>query len=263
MIYNLNFRSLIQFNGLVCQKTKTYPKMQIKTKAIVLSSLKFQDKSLIVKCFTASDGLKTYFVRDAFSVKKQNQKIAYFQPLSILDIEATHKTNGGLQYFKEIRIDVPFATIHTNLFKSTMAMFLAEMLQYAIHEEEQNHDLFEYIITSLNWLDAHNDIANFHLIFIAELTKFLGFYPDISSIDNEFFDWKEGVFVGFQTVTSLTLNETILFKKLLNLSVDHSQKIFNVSERQLLLKILTDYFLMHLSGFRLPKSIAVLKEVFS
>ena len=47
--------------------------MQIKTKAIVLSSLKFQDKSLIVKCFTASDGLKTYFVRDAFSVKKQNK----------------------------------------------------------------------------------------------------------------------------------------------------------------------------------------------
>lgn len=237
--------------------------MQVKTKAIVLSSVKYQEKSLIVKCFTASDGLKTYFVRDAFSTKKQNQKIAYFQPLSILDIEATHRNIGGLQYFKEIRIDIPFESIHTNLFKSTMAMFLAEMLQYSIHEEEQNHELFDFITTSLHWLDHHDDVPNFHLIFIINLTKFLGFYPDISDFENSYFDYREGVFVGIQTVTSLSMNETTLFKKLLNLEFGHLSKTFNVIERQLLLKILTDYFAAHLSGFRLPKSIAVLKEVFS
>ena len=41
--------------------------MLVKTKAIVISALKFQEKSLIVKCFTESDGMKSYFVRDAFS----------------------------------------------------------------------------------------------------------------------------------------------------------------------------------------------------
>jgi DNA repair protein RecO (recombination protein O) len=59
--------------------------MQVKTKAIVISSIKFQEKSLIVKCFTQSHGLKSYFVRDF--VGKSNQKIAYFQ-LTILEIEA-------------------------------------------------------------------------------------------------------------------------------------------------------------------------------
>ena len=49
--------------------------MLIKTKAIVISSLKYQEKSLIVKCFTQSDGLKSYFVPNAFSAKKSNQKI--------------------------------------------------------------------------------------------------------------------------------------------------------------------------------------------
>ena len=53
--------------------------MLIKTKAIVISSLKYQEKSLIVKCLTQSDGLKSYFVPNAFSAKKSNQKIAYFQ----------------------------------------------------------------------------------------------------------------------------------------------------------------------------------------
>jgi DNA repair protein RecO (recombination protein O) len=70
--------------------------MLIKTRAIVISSLKYQEKSLIVKCFTLSDGLKSYFVRDAFSSKKSNQKIAYFQPLSILEIEDVHKNKGTL-----------------------------------------------------------------------------------------------------------------------------------------------------------------------
>jgi DNA repair protein RecO (recombination protein O) len=42
-------------------------------------------KSLIVKCFTLSNGLKSYFVRDAFSGRKSKPKIAYFQPLSILE----------------------------------------------------------------------------------------------------------------------------------------------------------------------------------
>ena len=78
--------------------------MQVKTKAIVLSSLKFQEKSLIVKCFTLSHGLKSYFVRDAFSSRKSNQKIAYFQPMTILEIEAVHKNKGTLENFKEIKI---------------------------------------------------------------------------------------------------------------------------------------------------------------
>ena len=64
--------------------------MLVKTKAIVLSSLKYQEKSLIVKCFTLSDGLKSYFVRDAFSGRKGNHKIAYFHPLTLMDFDVVH-----------------------------------------------------------------------------------------------------------------------------------------------------------------------------
>ena len=78
--------------------------MLVKTKAIVISSLKYQEKSLIVKCLTQSDGLKSYFVPNAFAAKKSNQKIAYFQPLSLLEIEANHKNKGALEHFKEIKL---------------------------------------------------------------------------------------------------------------------------------------------------------------
>lgn len=237
--------------------------MQVKTKAIVLSSIKFQEKSLIVKCFTQSHGLKSYFVRDAFSGRKSNQKIAYFQPLSILEIEAVHKNKGTLENFKEIKLSTPFQTVHSDIYKSTIVMFVSEVLHHSIHEEEKNEALFDFLEAALLWLDNHDEIANFHLILMLETTKYLGFYPDVSDIDMSFFEMTEGVFSPFHAISSLTEHETNLLKKLIALRFDNDQKIFHVIERQLVLKILIDYYTLHLDGFKKPKSLDVLKEVFS
>lgn len=237
--------------------------MQVKTKAIVISAIKFQEKSLIAKCFTLSHGLKSYFVRDAFSTRKSSQKIAYFQPLTILEIEAVHKNKGTLENFKEIKIGTPFQTIHTDIVKSTIVMFLSEILHHSIQEEEKNEPLFIFLETALFWLDQHDEITNFHLILMLETTKYLGFYPDVSDVDLPFFEMNEGVFTLFHGLSALTEHETNLFKKLIDLKFDNDQKVFHVIERQLLLKILIDYYSFHLDGFKRPKSLEVLKEIFS
>ena len=237
--------------------------MLVKTKAIVLSALKYQEKSLIVKCFTQSDGLKSYFVPSAFSGKKSNQKIAYFQPLTILEIEANHKNKGTLEYFKEIRLAVPYHSINTDIFKSTIVIFLSEMLHHSIREEEKNDTLFSFLETALLWLDTHEEMANFHLILLLEITKYLGFYPDVSEIDLPYFELTEGVFTPYHGISCLSEYETFLFRKLIGLKFDSDQKIFAGTERQILLKILLDYYSAHLDGFKKPKSLEVLKEVFS
>jgi len=235
----------------------------VKTKAIVISSLKFQEKSLIVKCFTLSSGLKSYFVRDAFSSRKASQKIAYFQPFSILEIEAVHKNKGTLENFKEIKSAVHFQSIHTDIVKSTMVMFLSEMLHHSIQEEEKNEQLFLFLETALTWLDHHDEISNFHLILLLEITKYLGFYPDLTDIDLPFFEINEGVFTAFHNSNALSEHETNLLKKLIDLKFDNNQKIFHVIERQILLKILIDFYSSHLEGFKRPKSLDILKEIFS
>ena len=237
--------------------------MLIKTKAIVISSLRYQEKSLIVKCFTQSDGLKSYFVQSTFSSKKSSQKIAYFQPLTILEIEANHKNKGTLEHFKEIKLASAYHSIKTDVIKSTIAIFTSEILHHSIHEEEKNENLFSFLETALLWLDTHEEATNFHLILMMEMTKFLGFYPDVSEIDFSFFDTKEAYFTPFQSVNSLTEHETHLFKKLLDLKFDADQKVFAGIERQILLKILLDFYTLHLDGFKKPKSLEVLKEVFS
>jgi len=237
--------------------------MLVKTKAIVISSLKYQEKSLIVKCFTQSEGLKSYFVRDAFSSRKSNQKIAYFQPLTILEIEAIHKNKGTLENFREIKIATPFQSIYSDIYKSTIVLFISEILHHSIHEEEKNEALFTFLETALNWLDTHNDIANFHLILLLEITKYFGFYPDISKLENTFFEMKEGVFSSFQALNSLSEHESSLLKKLIELRFDSDKKTFHSIERQIILKILIEYYSFHLEGFKKPKSLEVLREVFS
>ena len=237
--------------------------MLVKTKAIVLSSLKYQEKSLIVKCFTESDGLKSYFVPSAYSNKKANQKIAYFQPLTIIEIEANHKNKGTLEHFKEIRLAHSYHSINTDIIKSTIVIFLSEILHHAIKEEEKNQSLFSFLETALLWFDTHQETTNFHLILMMEVTKYLGFYPDLTELDFPYFDIKEGYFTPFQSINSLTEHETHLFKRLLQLKFDSDQKIFAGIERQLLLKILLDFYTLHLDGFKKPKSLEVLTEVFS
>jgi len=237
--------------------------MQVKTKAIVISALKYQEKSLIVKCFTQSDGIKTYFVANAFASKKSMQKIAYFQPLTILEIEATHKNKGTLEYFKEIKMGYPFKTIHQNIVKSALVLFLSEVLHNCIKEEEQNEPFFDYLETALVWLDEHDEIANFHLILLLGMTRHFGFYPAVSNQEAPFFEMTEGIFTTYHGLSCLSEHETVLFKKLISLRFDSEAKLFVATERQILLKILVDYYAIHLDGFKKPKSLEVLGEVFS
>ena len=237
--------------------------MQIKTKAIVISTLKFQEKSLIVKCFTQSNGIKSYFVNNAFTGKNNKQKKAFFQPLMQLEIEAIHKNKGTLERFKEVKIATPYQTINYDIYKTTIVLFLSEFLNHAIKEEEANEALFEYLEAALLWLDNHNETSNFHLIVLIQITKYLGFYPENPSETIDYFDQLEGVFTDFPSSNSLSAEETILLKKLLALKLDNTQNSFSANQRQILLKIIVNYFTLNVEGFKKPKSLDVFKEVFS
>jgi DNA repair protein RecO (recombination protein O) len=237
--------------------------MHIKSRAIVISTVKFQEKSLIIKCFTQSNGVKSYFVNNAFTGKNNKQKIAFFQPLMQLEIEATNKNKGTLERFKDVKIAIPYQSISYDIYKTTIVLFLSEFLNHAIKEEEPNEPLFEYIETALLWLDNHHEISNFHLIFLIQITKYLGFYPENPTNTVDYFDQLEGVFNNTPSLNSLSIDETTLLKRLLVLKLDNIENSFSANQRQILLRIIINYFTLNVEGFKKPKSIEVFKEVFS
>lgn len=239
--------------------------MQVTTKAIVFSALKYGDTSLIVKAFTASDGIKSYLLKGVLSAKKGKLKAAYFQPLTQLEIVVNHKNKGTLESIREAKVFYHYQTLYANMAKNAMTLFLAELLVNSIREEEKNEDLFNFLEASLQWLDMHKDVANFHLYFMLSLSRFLGFYPDVYQIDNPYFDLLEGEFIAAESLNPIVKGRNIYyFKTLLGINFDaiHTIKM-KKSDRQELLKSLILYFELHLQGFRKPKSLAVLNEVFN
>lgn len=250
--------------GFFCASCYICLQMQITTKAIVLSSLKFGDTSLIVKCFTLEAGLKSYMLKGVLKAKKAKVKAAYFQPLSQLEIEATHKNKGTLENIREVRTAYAYQSLHTDVKKSSVAMFLAEMLSTSIQEEEQNEGMFRYLETSLQWLDTHREIANFHMLFLLNLTRFLGFYPDTTNSHYDSFSLLEGAYVPGNGSKHIIYNEKlILLNRLLGTTFDGLHTVgFSAVNRMALLEVLIEYFELHLQGFKKPRSLSILNEVF-
>lgn len=237
----------------------------ISTKGIVLSALKYGDTSLIVKCFTQTEGVKSYMIRGVLKAKKGKLKAAYFQPLTQLQITANHSHKNSLNSIREAQVINPYETIYTSIIKQSIVLFLSEVLSTIIQEEEENQQLYNYIEASLIWLDAHDSISNFHLLFLLNLSKFLGFYPDISEKEKVAFNLLNGCFTD-STHEKLTIfgSELTSFKKLLGINFDAISKVsFHKKERQIVLRMIIRYFELHLDGFKKPKSLDVLETVFS
>jgi len=238
--------------------------MQVTTKAIILTSIKYGDTSLIVKAFTASHGLKSYMLKGALSAKKGKLKAAYFQPLTQLEIVANHRNKGTLESIREAKVNYPYQSVHNDIAKNAMTLFLAEMLGHSIREEEANPALFDFLEASFQWLDMHDEIANFHCHFLIQFTKYLGFYPDTSAMQAVCFDLLEGKFTDTPSLHPVLTGDNLgYFKSFLGIHFDtlHTIKM-NKTDRQELLQSLVLYFELHLQGFRKPKSLAVLNEVF-
>ncbi len=238
--------------------------MIVKTKAIVFSAIKYSEADLIVCCFTQDVGIKTYLLRNILKSKKSNLKTSYFQPLTQLDIVATNKDKGTLEYIREAKVLLPYSSLHTNIVKSSLVLFLAEMLKNCLREEEPNPMLYMFLEESLQWLDEHEGVGNFHIYFLLRLSHFIGFYPDASNMKHDYFNILEGNFQETKTSEYCIEGETVEnLKHFFNISVDDISSIkLSKTSRANLLELLLTYFKLHVQGYQRPKSLSIINQLF-
>jgi DNA repair protein RecO (recombination protein O) len=145
--------------------------MFVTTEALVLSKLNYSETSLIVRCYTRSEGIKSYILKGIKSGRNGKKNTALFQPLTQLEITAQHKNKAGLSIPKTTKLSKPYQTIPYSMDKLAVVLFLSEVLNSALREEEANASLFEFLIHSLAWFDTHDYSANFHVFFLISLSK--------------------------------------------------------------------------------------------
>lgn len=236
-----------------------------KTHGIVLHTTKYTDNSIVAKIYTELFGLQTFLISGARG-KKSSVKANLFQPLALVDIVIYHKENKQLQRIKEVRIESPFVSIPYSLSKASIVLFLNEILYKTIREEEPDANLFEFIYKSLQILDLKKDNwVNFHLLFLVQLSKYLGFYPQgrFSETTN-YFDLKEGKFMEKQSLYPHFLSPLLsnLLSQLLGSTYDTlpNNSISNTARRELLEQLII-YYQLHGTGIYEIKSHHVLEEV--
>lgn len=238
-----------------------------KTRGIVLKTTDYAESSVIVQVFTEKFGLQSYIIN---GVKKPKAKISrnMLQPLHLLDMVVYHKNTGGIQRISELKNAPLLQTIPYDIVKSSIVMFLNEVIYKTVKQQTADEHLFGFLFSSIEFLDHQTEsLANFHLLFLLNLTRYLGFYPDrFLAGEADYFDLKNGTFNRYKPEGLQYISQpyTQLFSNLLQSGFNGAAtlKISNEDRRYLISKLL-DYYALHTENFGNIRAHEVLEEVLS
>lgn len=221
--------------------------MIFKTRGIVFRFIKFKETSIIVTIFTEQFGLQSYIVNGVRSKSSKN-RIALYQPLTLLHLVVYHRENANIERIKEISCLHPYRTLQSDVKKATLAMFVNELLNKTVKEESHAGEIFQFICDSLIVLDTlESGFENFHLLFMLNLSRYLGF----------------GVHSVHQILSGRTTDKETeaLLQELLTAQYDTRLKISNM-QRRTILDLLVKFYHEHMEHLGEIKSLQVLREVF-
>ncbi len=240
--------------------------MLSKTRGIVLHSIPYNDRYSIIYMYTEAFGRASYMVAHSRG-KKSNVSKTLFMPLSVLEMEVEHQAKRDIHRIKESKICFPLNDLCCNPVKNILALFLSEVLYRVIKETEPDSRLFDYLYNSIHLLE-HTDqgIANFHLVFMMGLLRYLGVFPHIETYqEGSYFDLQNGIFVHSVPLHRYYLNkdDSAVFARLLRISYENmSLYSFSRHDRVNIVNRIIEYYRLHLPEFPEIKSIAVMQSLF-
>lgn len=233
---------------------------------IVLRTLKYSDSLMIADIFTATRGRLSFLVPVTRS-KSSKVRSVLFQPLAMLTFKANYRPGRGLTRVSEVLPYVMYSSIPYEPCKSAVALYLSEFLTRALHEESDNGSLFTFLEYSLRWFDeVQEGYANFHLVFLMRLTRFLGISPNLEdAARNHYFDLAAGCFSAVQPLHGNFIPAAQAVELFRLLFSDYDEAVLFTMNRQRrgeILDFLQRYYRLHIPDFPELKSAEVLKELF-
>ncbi|MVM28793.1 DNA repair protein RecO [Spirosoma sp. HMF4905] len=225
-----------------------------KTRGLALSYLRYRETSIIARIYTEEFGLQSYIVNSVRTARSKNNKIALFQPLTLLDMVVYNKHDRDLHRLSEVKTSYPFQSLPFEVAKSTIAMFVTEMLNKVLKEEASSPMLFKFLVDSVLFLEeARTNYENFHLAFLLKLSFFLGFGPESA---REFDDQLRENSYPFLPDNEMETALNIMLRQPVGTPIKLQR-----SARNELLDALVAYYQIHIDSVGEVKSLPVLREV--
>jgi DNA repair protein RecO (recombination protein O) len=233
--------------------------------AIVLQLIPHKDHNAIVKLFTRNSGLTSCWISSLRS-KSSGIRAAGLQPLTVINAIIDQRETKQLSTLKEMQISFFPVSIINNIEKSALAIFIAELLLHTIKESETDESLYDFFRESIILLNNTNKkCANFHIIFMLNLSNHLGLLPKNSfSIQTPYLNLEEGTYQAAPPLHTAFLypgeSENISNLSALPIASFASAEIPSALRKNILHGLLK-YFEIH-TGMSPLKSHLVLEEVF-
>lgn len=237
-----------------------------KGRGVVLGTVKYGDSSMVAQLLTDVGGRRSFIVQGVRSSRGRGSKLALFQPLFALEFEGLHPSKGELHRLREVQSGITLRQTPFDVRRSTIALFMAEVLYKLVKESEPNEQLFDFVWGCIEALDSLDEgVANFHLWFLSNLSRFLGFSPSTNYSKGAYFDIKEGSYTLVQPSHQLFLSveNALLLRDMTECDVRHLGEIgLNRHQRVSFLNALMSYYGYHLDAIKSVQSTAILMEVF-
>jgi DNA repair protein RecO (recombination protein O) len=215
---------------------------------------------------TSSHGRQSYMVQGLGSKRGTGSRQALFQPMFAVEFEGLESSRMQMHRFGEVHSGVVLHSIPFDVRKSTIALFMAEVLHRLVKESEANEMLFDFVWGSVEALDgADEGVANFHLWFLSHLCRFLGFSPGNEYIPDGWFNIAEGHFTAEEPPREycMTRENALILRDMLECDVRYLGEIgLNRLQRVDFLSALLRYYGYHLDTINSVQSIKILQEVF-
>lgn len=233
---------------------------------IVLRTLKYSDSLIIVDIYTRQHG-RLSFLAPASRSKRSKVRTVLFQPLSMLSFTASYKHGRQLSRISDVQPYAMYSSIPFNIVKSSIALFIAEMLTYSLHEEEGDESLFEFLDSSFMLFDnLESGYADFHIVFLSQLLRYIGIYPNIDDYTlGAYIDLLQGCITREHPLHAHIVmpDNAKFFIDMLSTGYDSMHELsLNRELRGMYLAILIEYYRLHIPDFPKPKSLDILKELF-
>ena len=237
--------------------------MLVKTRGIVLNFLKYRETSIIARIYTERLGLQSYVVNGVRKAKPPG-RIALFQPFTLLELVAYTSPRGGLTRLSEFRCAEAYLTLPYDIQKSSVVLFLSEVLGRTVREEEPNEALFYFLHDSLQEFDRQRQGSeNFALRFLLHLASYLGFGIHSGAELTDQVALAGSGPIGSRGSTGPSVLRLKEFEQYVDelLNDPHTSTIPNGRVRRELLAVLLRYYQLHVEQLGDIKSLDILSEV--
>lgn len=225
-----------------------------KTRGIALNYIKYRDTSIVTRIYTEDFGLQAYIVNGVRSARAKG-KMALFQPLTQLDLVVYQKENAQLHRISEMKCSYPYQHIPFEIKKTTIGIFLGEVLGKIVRENEADHGgQFDFVVESLRQLDRQpGGFESFHLQFLVKLTQYLGF--DLVNTNDLYHQ------VHHLSTNNELAGDVIEFLEHLYQAPYEQNRKATLEVKREALKNIVSFYHHQLGSFGSLKSIEVLKQV--